>query len=68
MQAFDAGGEDAFLVVDGDDHLDEPSPSAVVVRRRGRRGGRARFGDEVTHGTEVRGPVWEGGEPCLNAA
>ncbi|GAA2170857.1 hypothetical protein GCM10009727_95620 [Actinomadura napierensis] len=67
MQALHAGGQDAFLVVDGDDHLDQPSPPAVLVHGRGRRGGRAPFGDKVTHVTEVRRPVWEAPEPWINA-
>ncbi|GAA0210686.1 hypothetical protein GCM10009527_003330 [Actinomadura nitritigenes] len=67
MQPPHARGEDAFLVVDGDDHLDQPAPPAVVVHGRGRRGGRASFGDKVTHGTEVRVRVWEAPEPLINA-
>ncbi len=66
MEAFDAGGQDAFFVVDGDDHLDQPPPVPAVVAGR-RLGGRARFGDEATHGAEVRRRPWEAGEAPINA-
>ncbi|GAA1863537.1 hypothetical protein GCM10009736_33440 [Actinomadura bangladeshensis] len=67
MQPLHAGGQDAFLVVDGDDHLDQPAPSPAARGRR-RRGGRAPFGDEVIHATEVRRGPWEAGEAPINAA
>ncbi|GAA4238635.1 hypothetical protein GCM10022254_55390 [Actinomadura meridiana] len=60
MEPFHGRGQDAFLVVNRDDDLDEPAPS-------GRHCGRAACGGKVTHATEVRRRELEGRETRMNA-